>query len=184
MLIDVNSFSTTIALAQDTYVYFGHSSSPQRAIISDIAENFVTYSTYPYYETRRESVKFFRISATKGCQTRLAMLESAKAKWERCEKFAFYNEWMDNERLYLIDILRGIVPSAKTYQRAEQRVRALVSCIGSTIEDPWQDLENRGFSVLGSNLENGFYELWLARKFVTELESLQNYRVVSVEDLP
>lgn len=51
---------------------YGYSSSPDRVVVTDISDEWVTFSRYPYLTTHREQLKLFRNIAQKGTVTKLA----------------------------------------------------------------------------------------------------------------
>jgi hypothetical protein len=182
MLINVNDFKSNIAILPGSFCYIGASSTPKRAIIVATDGVTVTYCTYPYYELRTEQIKFFRIDATLGTTNRVKHLQERANAAKQGDRFAFYSEALDNERLYLIELLQGFVYGDPIDYKQEQAVKVYVEPIDQTLADHWSLIEEQGFSVIGQALDNGYYEVSMPRNMVSDIQSLPGYVVRDVKD--
>lgn len=156
MIINVNTFKSTIAIVKDSYLYRGSSSSPSKCFVVDVDGDYVSYTCYPYRTVNKEHIRYFLPSVDEGTRTKIKQLRNAKAQWERGDKWAFFTEWMDEELLYLSELAGGKIPSAKHHYTEAQRVKAFISCQIPNV-DPWSTLEScKGFahSVSSMSFDN------------------------------
>lgn len=179
-LINVNTFKSGIAIQPGIFVYTGFS-SPQRAYIVSVDSNTVHFTTYPHYKVKTCSASIFRVDAHIGTEKRIKMLDAQRKAKLNGDRFAFYSEADDHERLYLIDVLNGIVPSEKHNHIDAQSVKVFVRFTGTPGScDPWDHIESFGYSVSGQNLVTELYEIWTDRRSASQI-AIPLCEVVKIE---